>query len=93
MPIAGVEDALGDGAVPFFIQRDPGAAISGAEGSHGGIVGVEVGCAPEAVAGLARWSRTARRLSARREQTAQDDSRVRRDPPARVEQNHHVTVR
>jgi hypothetical protein len=40
--LAGVETAMAEPTLPFFIQRDPGIADPGAEGDAGGITWVEV---------------------------------------------------
>ena len=40
--LAGVERAMAEPCLPFFIERDPGSADPGAEGDAGGIRGVEV---------------------------------------------------
>ena len=40
--ITGVESALSDPSLPFFIERDPGVADPGAGGDAGGITWVEV---------------------------------------------------
>jgi hypothetical protein len=52
MPIAGVEQSLRDGALPFFIQRSSADAIPGADGRHGGIANIEIG---EPVTPLSEW--------------------------------------